>query len=89
MIKSLAFVPPECVLNYYNSLYNNLDNSAKIIAKWFKQNYIGTQHKEPLYLPDFWCVANSVQENFPRTQNSVEAWHRRLKVVVGEKCWSL
>ena len=29
MIKSLAFVAPECVLNYYNSLYNNLDDSAK------------------------------------------------------------
>ena len=23
--------------------------------------------------------------DFPRTQNSVEAWHRRLKIVVGKR----
>lgn len=38
-----------------------------------------------IYNPNFWCVSDSFKDNFPCTQNSIEAWHRRLKVIVGRK----
>lgn len=38
-----------------------------------------------IYDIEFWSVCDMLDQQFPRTQNSVEAWHRRLKVVVGKK----
>jgi hypothetical protein len=70
---------------YYTSLYNKFDDKdAKRIGKWFQTNYIV---KQPLYSPTFCTVADSENgaANFPRTQNNVEAWYRRLKVVVGKR----
>ena len=37
----------------------------------------------PLFSPDFWSVADNINNAFPRTQNSVEAWHRRWETIVG------
>src|SRR6185295_6091808 len=37
----------------------------------------------PLFLPDFWSVADNINNAFPRTQNSVEAWHRRWETLIG------
>ncbi|CAB4441635.1 unnamed protein product [Rhizophagus irregularis] len=34
--------------------------------------------------PQLWSVYNSIQLGIPRTQNVVEAWHRRWEVLVGE-----
>lgn len=89
MLKSLSFVPPENVLEYYNELNDsNNDKDFKKISAWFKQNYIRSTRKSgaPKYSPNFWCVSDGFHDNFPRTSNSIEAWHRRLKIIVGKKC---
>ena len=31
----------------------------------------------PMFPPSLWSVTDNVEYAFPRTQNSVEAWHRR------------
>lgn len=88
MLKSLSFVPPENVLEYYNELNDsNNDKDFKKISAWFKQNYIRSTRKSgaPKYSPNFWCVSDGFHDNFPRTSNSIEAWHRRLKIIVGKK----
>ena len=33
--------------------------------------------------PNFWSVVDNIDNAFPRTQNSVEAWHRRWETIVG------
>jgi len=33
------------------------------------------------FLPELWSVLN---QNIPRTQNNIEAWHRRWECLVGE-----
>lgn len=89
MLKSLAFVPPESVRFYYTALVKEMDDvDAKAIAAWFRENYVdgGTRRKKPVYDPKFWCIMSGTgSEYFPRTQNNVESWHRRLKSLVGRK----
>lgn len=92
MLKSLAFVPAEEVSSYYEELCSSFrDAHVKKIGKWFEQNYISgkklksTKSSNPQYFPEFWSVADAMSTNLPRTQNNVEAWHRRLKAVVGKR----
>ncbi|XP_049315649.1 uncharacterized protein LOC125779119 isoform X2 [Bactrocera dorsalis] len=87
MLKSLAFVPPDEISEYYNSLCSILDDYDMLrLANWFERNYIGKFDAPPKHQPTFWSVHRNVETSqFPRTQNSVEAWHRRLNVIVGKK----
>lgn len=87
MIKSLAFVPEDEVNSYYLELKENFEHrESKKFGNWFEKNYLMTRNQS-LYSPVFWTVNQNKPgtEYFPRTQNSVEAWHRRLKVVVGKR----
>lgn len=88
MIKSLAFVPPNEIEEYFTCLERKFnDDDIKKIGCWFKKNYIGDETSQPRYEPHFWSVYDTTgrnSETFPRTQNNVEAWHRRLKCVVGK-----
>lgn len=87
MLKSLAFVPHGEVSEYYNHLYNTVDDTdMRNICSWFERNYIYGAKSQPKYSPKFWSVHDeSTSIHFPRTQNNVEAWHRRLKVIVGKR----
>ena len=81
MIRALAFVSADEIPEYYDALYKNLqDNESKKIACWLKKNYVDGPYER-----GFWSTCDMLEENYPRTQNSVESWHRRLKVVVGKK----
>ena len=35
----------------------------------------GVIRSAPLFPPSIWSVADNIEHIFPRTQNSVEAWH--------------
>ncbi|XP_055918547.1 piggyBac transposable element-derived protein 4-like [Eupeodes corollae] len=86
MIKALAFVPPGEVLEYFEAAYGALEFAeSKKLAKWFKRNYLGSSSSRPRYSPDFWTTGAASETSFPRTQNSVEEWHRWLKVVVSQR----
>ncbi|CAG8710627.1 12864_t:CDS:2 [Funneliformis caledonium] len=38
---------------------------------------------EPMFPPSLWSVTNNIEYAFPRTQNSVEGWHRRWETLIG------
>ena len=81
MLRSLAFLPPDEISCYYESFRNSIeDHQLKMLEDWFARNYIFSEK----YIPEFWSVARESRKSLPRTQNSVEAWNRRLKVVVGK-----
>lgn len=90
MIKSLAFVPANEVMAYYKELKGLMDSDARKIGIWFEKNYLSgikTKSKSegtPAYSPIFWTILDNIESNVPRTQNSVEAWHRRLQVLIGK-----
>lgn len=80
MLKALAFVPESELELHFNELNSTLDDNEKKIAKWLQINYIsGKKKRQPSYSPSFWTVSDS--RKYPRTQNSVEAYHRRLQVI--------
>lgn len=86
MLKSLAFVPPEEVNEYYSELYDSIHDKDWIkIANYFKKNYISNQNSGSRYDPNFWCIGDARSELFPRTQNTIEGWHNRLRVLIGKK----
>lgn len=86
MLKALAFLPHDEVSEYYNQFYSTLeDEDTKQFCSWFERNYIARDNSQPKYPPKFWSVHNESNIAFPRTQNSIEAWHRRLKVIVGKR----
>ncbi|CAH1769656.1 3581_t:CDS:2, partial [Entrophospora sp. SA101] len=66
---------------------------ANEIIEWFEEYYVHGRTRRtlrhgnairasPLFPPDFWSVVNNIDYAFPRTQNFVEAWHRRWGALV-------
>ena len=64
------------------------------LIDWFEVYYIrgrvvrtlrtgNVVRSEPLFPPSLWSVTENIEYTFPRTQNSVEAWHRRWEILVG------
>ena len=63
------------------------------LIQWFDDNYVrgrirrvlrGQQIRAaPLFPPALWSVNARVDLGIPRTQNTVEFWHRRFGVLVG------
>jgi hypothetical protein len=66
---ALAFVPVGSVIDSYETL---LETHAPVSATSNRRNV----RRQPLFGLDVWNVYNRVDESLPRTNNSVEAWHR-------------
>jgi hypothetical protein len=63
-------------------------------VQWFEDNYVHGRARRtlrtgnivrdaPMFPPLLWSVADNIEYAFPRTINSVEAWHRRWEILVG------
>ncbi|KAL4136166.1 hypothetical protein QTP88_007730 [Uroleucon formosanum] len=90
---SLAFLPPEQIPDAFDNLSANY-SVPDVIKTYFEDNYIRGKIKRtfrngsvsrsaPLYPPSFWSVYYNNENNIPRTQNNVESWHKRWKILVG------
>ena len=44
----------------------------------------GPPRHPPRFPPELWSVSDLIEANFPRTNNSLESWHRRFEAVVGK-----
>ena len=91
---ALAFIPANEIPTAFDMLRPHLPPDAQDICQWFEENYVHGRIRRrldngisprvpPLFPPTLWCVYDSIQLGVPRTQNAVEAWHRRLESLVG------
>ena len=78
----------------FDELKDHIPPEANEIVEWFEEYYVHGRTRRtlrhgnairtpPLFPPDFWSVVDNVDYAFPRTQNFVEAWHRRWGALVG------
>ena len=90
----MAFLPPDEIPAAFDILKPLIPSVANNVVQWFEDNYVhgrirrqaqngNVVRNPPLFPPQFWSVYNSVELGIPRTQNNVEAWHRRWETLVG------
>ncbi|KFD55608.1 hypothetical protein M513_03356 [Trichuris suis] len=93
-LSALAFLPAEEIPDAFDLLKLHMPDEARQITEWFESNYVrgrirkrlrnGVVVRAPtLFPPELWSTYDCMQEGFPRSQNSVEAWHRRWESLIG------
>ncbi|CAB4384445.1 unnamed protein product [Rhizophagus irregularis] len=97
-IPALAFLPCDNIPAAFDKLRSNMspDMPPEVneLLDWFEIYYVygkvirrlkngNVVHSEPLFPPSLWSVTENIEYTFPKTQNSVEAWHRRWETLVG------
>ena len=90
-IPALAFFPPDDIPIAFDELKTNMPVEANGIMEWFEEYYVRGRARRasrnrrslPLFPPSLWSVTDNIGNELPRTQNSVEAWHRRWEILVG------
>src|SRR5438132_4762905 len=93
-IPALAFLNPSEIPEAFDQLKNDIPEEANRVVQWFEDNYVHGRVRRtlrngniirdaPMFPPLFWSVVDNIEYTFPRTINSVEAWHRRWEVLVG------
>ena len=93
-IPALAFLSPLEIPEAFDNLKLQIPEEAADLVRWFEDNYVhgrvrkrlrngNTTRWPPLFPPDLWSVFENEELGFPRTQNKVEAWHRRWQTLVG------
>lgn len=96
MLLALAFVPPEDVIQAFDSFLeqNLFSDTVNEVLDYFEDNYIGrldsrskniTGRRDPRYTIKEWNVYEAVQQGFPRTNNNVEGWHNGFMKLVGSE----
>ena len=81
-ILALAFLEPIQVINDFESLCSELGEEYQEILDYFEDNYIGRLRGRFRRLATFpiniWNMNARVKNNLHRTNNNLEAWHRKL-----------
>jgi len=92
---ALAFLSPQEIPEAFDILKLEMPPEANDVVQWFEDNYVHGRIRRhlrnenvirsaPLFPPQLWSVYNLNEMGIPRTQNNVEAWHRRLEILVGQ-----
>ncbi|CAN8008536.1 unnamed protein product, partial [Ixodes pacificus] len=80
MLPALAFLPPAEVPDPFDGLLEVFPTEAIYLAMYFEDTFIARRRRNGVQAAMFptrlWSVYNAVLQNMPRTNNSVEAWHR-------------
>lgn len=85
MLSALAFVPPQNVEDGFDALTdfirNIYNNEIDDLLEYFEDTYIGryrrnAPRREPLFNINLWNMYHRTDDELPRTNNSVEGWHR-------------
>ncbi|CAF1294685.1 unnamed protein product [Didymodactylos carnosus] len=81
-IPALAFLEPDSVIDGFETLCARLDDTYQDILDYMEGTYIGrirgAIRRQPLFNIDFWNMRNRVLNNTHKTNNNVEAWHRKM-----------
>ncbi|CAF4811695.1 unnamed protein product, partial [Rotaria sp. Silwood2] len=92
-IPALAFLSRLEISDAFDEVKALLPPDAEPIIQWFENNYVHgkvkrtmrngkVQRQNPLFPPEMWSVFHNMEFAFPRTQNKVEAWHRRWEILI-------
>ncbi|XP_068130062.1 uncharacterized protein [Hyperolius riggenbachi] len=82
MIAALAFVPPPDLEAAVDAIKYDLKEEIRPILSWFSRVYIGIcgrRLRKPNFPPSLWSVYERTLTGLDRTNNNVEAAHRRLR----------
>ena len=83
MLCAIAFLPPTDVIQGFEELVNEIRNiySDKVdkILDYFEDNFIYRFRRNPSFALDLWNMFNRTDDELPRTNNSVEGWHRSFQ----------
>lgn len=93
---ALAFLPSHEIPMAFDILKPEIPQEATEVVQWFEDNYVhgkirrqlrngNVARAPPLFPPKMWSVHDSMELGIPRTQNIVEAWHRRWEILVGQR----
>jgi hypothetical protein len=94
-IPALAFLSAAEIPDAFEQVKKIIPNVAREIVTWFEENYVLGRVRNrmingnflrhpPLFPPDQWSVFENNELGFPRSQNNVEAWHRRWNTLAGK-----
>ncbi|CAF3804450.1 unnamed protein product [Rotaria sordida] len=83
-IAALAFIHSDNIINAFTDLSVHLDDTFQIMLDYFEDNYIGRfrangSRTRPLFPIEYWNVYERTKNQQMRTNNSAEAWNRRIK----------
>lgn len=87
---ALAFMPYDIIPEAFEEIKENIGHNGQTIMEWFSKFYVnGFKRNDgiqvpPRYPPKMWSISDLIDANHPRTQNSLEAWHRRIGSLAGE-----
>jgi hypothetical protein len=91
MICALAFLPPDVVVEGFESLCDLLreayDDQIDDLLEYFEDTYIGRYRRNaprrPAMFPiELWNMFHRTHDELPRTNNSIEGWHRGFQAQV-------
>ena len=89
LIPALAFAPLCNVLNLFEAVVQKLPMPiTEGLVLYFERTYVGRvlpggTFQHPIFPIEMWNCHFEVLAEFPRTTNSVEAWHRSFNATVG------
>ena len=96
-LSALAFLPPAEICNAFSYLLSCAPCEAEVVYKYFGDTFVLgrsiaarrrgrpgrlTQRHPPRFPPSVWSIHHLQEYNLPRTNNNLEAWHRRFETVV-------
>ena len=96
-LSALTLLPPDEIPDAFNLLSNNAPDEVAPVYKYFGENNVlgkpyathvrgrptrSHRRHPPRFSPNFWSVLILQENNLPRTNNGLEAWHRRFETVV-------
>lgn len=86
MLLALSFVPTDDVVAAFETLTEICPDDMDNLINYWEDTYIGRMRRNrrsvPLFPISVWNMFNRVTSDLPRTNNSVEGWHRAFQQTV-------
>lgn len=83
MIAALTFVPLDKVIEHFENLQEHFIDAVSPVLDYFEDTYIGRPlhhgRRPPIFAHNLWNMYARTDAQLPRTNNSVEGWHRSFQ----------
>uniref|UniRef100_A0A914W7H6 MULE transposase domain-containing protein n=1 Tax=Plectus sambesii TaxID=2011161 RepID=A0A914W7H6_9BILA len=82
MVRAMAFIPIADLYEVWRELMDFVDERLDPLITYFDKHYmgqvVGRRRRRPTFPQDLWNMYDRTVQGLPRTNNSVEAYHRSL-----------